>query len=141
MKRRGGSIQAALNLEFPDIYINKLELKLEGANGKLPNLDLFNSIIHICATTEIQCSLESEKGQLDHFHNHYNKRNKAPIELMDGIENTVNMVFKQATGMPSSLHGYFLNHRIEALTITGVKSPTGSKGNAKQNLVRATRYY
>ena len=142
LKKRGGSIQAALNLEFPDIYIHKLELKIEGANGKLPNLDLFNSIIHICASTQFECSLEAEKGGLgEGSFKHYNKRNKAPIDLMEGFENTVNMVFKQASGMPSSLHGYFLNHRIEALTISGAKTKAASskRQNPKKNLLKATR--
>jgi glycosylphosphatidylinositol transamidase len=142
LKKRGGSIQAALNLEFPDIHIHKLELKIEGANGKLPNLDLFNTIIVICTAQQFECSLESERGNANPDFSYFNKRNKAPIDLREGIENTINMVFRQATGVPSSLHGYFLNHRIEALTISGAKSKFASskKQNPKQNLIKATRF-
>jgi glycosylphosphatidylinositol transamidase len=61
-----------------------------------------------------------------------------PVEHVHGIENTLSMIFKQATGVPTSSHGYFLNHRIEALTISGVKS-TNKKQNAKQNLLKLTR--
>ena len=136
--KRGGSIQAALNLEFPDIHIHKLELKLEGANGKLPNLDLFNTIIRICGTIQVECSLESEKNSGNTDYSYYNQRPK--LEMLDGIENTINMVFKQASGVPSSMHGYFLNHRIEALTISGARSKdTYKKQNPKQNLLKATR--
>jgi glycosylphosphatidylinositol transamidase len=121
--------------------VHKLELKIEGANGKLPNLDLFNSIIVICTTQQFECTLEAEKGHINPDFTYYNKRNKAPIEMREGVENLINMVFKQAHGAPSSLHGYFLNHRIEALTISGAKSQQTSakKQNPKQNLLKATR--
>ena len=51
------------------------------------------------------------------------------------FENTIKMMFRQSTGVPSSLHGFFLRHHIEALTIQGVvtrKSP-------KQNSLRIIR--
>jgi glycosylphosphatidylinositol transamidase len=137
LKKRAGSIQAALNLEIKDENVDQIELKLEGANGKLPNLDLFNSIIRICKSVQFKCSLESEKFEQEHSYYHH----RPPVEHIPGIENTVSMLFKQATGIPTSSHGYFLNHRIEALTIAGVKSATNFKRqNSKQNLLKVTRY-
>lgn len=58
---RGGSIQAALNIEMHDVKVDKLLLKLEGANGQMPNLDLFNTIIRICRDQQLKCGLENVK--------------------------------------------------------------------------------
>ena len=136
LKRRAGSIQAALNLEIKDENIDQIELKLEGANGKLPNLDLFNSIIRICKNMQFKCSFESEKA----FQEPLYYQHKMPADHLPGIENTISMIFKQATGVPTSSHGYFLNHRIEALTIVGVKSASNyKKQNSRQNLLKVTR--
>lgn len=125
MNRRGGSIQAALNLEFADSESNKIELKLEGPNGKLPNLDLFNTVIRVCRSVHFECSLEAERGTTpmasqDEYYG-YRQQPRPYLDHLDGLENTLAMVFRQATGAPSSLHGFFLNHRIEALTFKGSK--------------------
>ena len=137
LKSRGGSIQAALNLEFGDINTNKLEIQLEGPNGKLPNLDLFNTIIKICKSMQYECSLESEKSMANDFSYYHNR---PPVDHISGLVNTVNMMFKQATGIPTSLNGYFLNHRIEALTIVGAKTSSNSKRTLqKQNVLKTIR--
>lgn len=124
LNRRGGSIQAALNLEFADLDVSKLELKLEGPNGKLPNLDLFNTVIRVCRSVQFECSLESEKSSRwdtsDYFLS-LTHHSRPALDHVDGLENTLAMVFRQATGLSSSLHGYFLNHRIESLTFQGAK--------------------
>lgn len=127
-------------MEFKDININKLEVKLEGANGKLPNLDLFNTIIRICKSAQFECSLESEKSS-ENDYSYYS--NRPPVDYKSGLENTIMMLFRQASGIPSSIHGYFLNHRIEALTITGSRSTNenqkSKRSHTKQNLLKATR--
>jgi glycosylphosphatidylinositol transamidase len=125
-----------LNLEFIDTNIDRLELKIEGANGKLPNLDLFNTIIRICRTMQFTCSLESEKGSKEYSY----YQDRPSMDHKEGLENTVVMILKQATGVPTSSHGFFLNHRIEALTISGYKNPKQNKRqNYKQNLLKVTR--
>ncbi len=58
LKLRGGSIQAALNIEINDPKANKYLVKLEGANGQMPNLDLFNTIIRICHGNNFACGLD-----------------------------------------------------------------------------------
>lgn len=45
---RSGAIQAAINLEIPDGNIRYFDIKIEGMNGQLPNLDLFNLVVKIC---------------------------------------------------------------------------------------------
>ena len=117
---RGGAIQAALNLEIPDGQIENIYVKLEGANGKLPNLDLFNTVHHVCRTMMVKCNLATEKykrriNTYDHVREEFVK-NDFEYEL----RNMVAMVFSQASGVPSASHGHFLEHRIESLTLKGV---------------------
>lgn len=42
LRGRAGAIQAAINLELHDSTIGQVDIKIEGLNGQLPNLDLFN---------------------------------------------------------------------------------------------------
>nr|KAG5696592.1 hypothetical protein BaRGS_034053 [Batillaria attramentaria] len=44
---RSGPIQAAINLEIPQDKVRYLNLKVEGLNGQLPNLDLFNLAVRL----------------------------------------------------------------------------------------------
>ena len=44
MPSRSGSIQAAINLEMPSASLGRVNVKFEGLNGKLPNLDLINTV-------------------------------------------------------------------------------------------------
>ena len=142
LKQRAGSIQAALNLEFRTTNVDKLVLKLEGPNGKLPNLDLFNTVIRICRTIGFECSLDSEQtSSLGSYNHHYNN-DRPPLDHATGVENTFKMVLRQASGMSSASHGYFLNHRIEALTIQGAQissSKQSRKPNYKQNMLKTMR--
>jgi len=45
---RAGAIQAAINLEFHSLKIGHIDVKVEGLNGQLPNLDLVNLIHRLC---------------------------------------------------------------------------------------------
>jgi len=136
LKKRGGSIQAALNLELKDLVSDRIEIKIEGSNGKLPNLDLFNAIIRICKSVNFKCSLYDE--QAPSWGTHPYKPD--PVAHLDGLYNTVAMVLRQATGMPTSSHGFFIEQRIEALTITGRSSSTQTNlKNLRQNTLKLTR--
>lgn len=48
---RSGQIQAAINLEVHSSLSSRLDIKIEGFNGQLPNLDLFNVAVEL-ATRE-----------------------------------------------------------------------------------------
>jgi GPI-anchor transamidase subunit GAA1 len=127
-----------LNLEIADMNVDKLEMRLEGANGKLPNLDLFNTIIRICRTIQLKCQLESEKSSLSDY-SYYND-DRVPINHAYGIENMLRMMFRQASGAPQSAHGYFLEHRIEALTIMGRRQKKQQQTKQdRQNFLKVTR--
>lgn len=42
-------IQAAVNLEFHSTKISHVDVKVEGLNGQLPNLDLVNLVHRLCS--------------------------------------------------------------------------------------------
>ncbi len=48
LESRSGSIQAALNLEIAGDSVHRFNIKLEGLNGQLPNLDLVNTVSRLC---------------------------------------------------------------------------------------------
>ena len=45
---RAGSLQAAINLEIYSSRISHIDVKVEGLNGQLPNLDLVNLVHKLC---------------------------------------------------------------------------------------------
>ena len=59
---RSGSIQAAVNLEIAHDSISKFNVKLEGLNGQLPNLDLVNTVVRLCQREKIVPSLHKRVG-------------------------------------------------------------------------------
>ena len=55
----------------------------------------------------------------------------------NSFENTIKMMFRQSSGVPSSLHGFFLRHHIEALTIQGIVT----RKTVKHNSLRLIRFF
>ena len=55
---RSGAIQAAINLEMGSDYFHKIDVRLEGLNGQLPNLDLINTIAQLCKREGIPMTLQ-----------------------------------------------------------------------------------
>jgi glycosylphosphatidylinositol transamidase len=45
---RSGAIQAALNLEIGTDRVSRLDIRIEGLNGQLPNLDFVNTAVRLC---------------------------------------------------------------------------------------------
>ena len=57
MGGRSGPIQAALNLEIPEGNIKYFNVKMEGLNGQLPNLDLVNLVVRLCKKQNIDVGI------------------------------------------------------------------------------------
>ena len=47
LEARAGSLQAAINLDMSHEKFTHLNVKVEGLNGQLPNLDLFNLVTRL----------------------------------------------------------------------------------------------
>ncbi|CAB3246579.1 unnamed protein product [Arctia plantaginis] len=133
LKGRSGSIQAAINLEFHTPKIKYIEVKIEGLNGQLPNLDLVNLVHKLCVKSGVHHS----------FRNSYSwirSRNKMD-DWMNGFWTMFDMVIAQIDGVPDGNHGLFHRFGIEAVTLEGREAtdPAGKAPRA-QALSTATFY-
>nr|CAD7447760.1 unnamed protein product [Timema bartmani] len=104
MTGRGGAIQAAINLELHAEKIGHVDVKVEGLNGQLPNLDLVNLVHRMC----------SKEGVKHTFKNRENSNHRDPVkEWFHQLKTLMAMVTTQATGIPNGNHGLF--HRLETV--------------------------
>lgn len=108
---RAGSIQAAINLELSSPRLTHLNVKVEGLNGQLPNLDLVNLVNRLAAREGVH---QMFHGVEDH------PRAGSYNGYMRSLKTMLNMMTTQATGVPSGNHGLFHRFGIEALTLEGV---------------------
>nr|CAD7399829.1 unnamed protein product [Timema cristinae] len=98
MTGRGGAIQAAINLELHAEKIGHVDVKVEGLNGQLPNLDLVNLVHRMC----------SKEGVKHTFKNRENSNHRDPMkEWSHQLKTLMAMVTTQATGIPNGNHGLF----------------------------------
>ncbi|KAL6258953.1 hypothetical protein P5V15_008879 [Pogonomyrmex californicus] len=109
---RAGSIQAAINLEFHALKVTSIDVKIEGLNGQLPNLDLFNLAQNMIAKEGIRHS----------FHRQFDVNYRDKLKNWWYHFNTLmSMITVQATGIPNGNHGLFHRFGIEAITLEGFK--------------------
>lgn len=87
---RAGAIQAAINLELHSINIGRIDLKIEGLNGQLPNLDLFNLVNRLCVKEHVEHT----------FKNTYRKATNDPYSIwLESFKTLMAMVSTQATSV------------------------------------------
>ncbi|XP_001355319.1 glycosylphosphatidylinositol anchor attachment 1 protein [Drosophila pseudoobscura] len=120
---RAGSLQAALNIEVQDLEIDYVDVKIEGLNGKLPNLDMFNLVQRIMAREGITSGYKQTLRK---------KRRSNPTVFEKNLRQMLSMLATQSSGVPNGNHGLFHRYRIDALTIAAAKRQTHAtlKGNA-----------
>lgn len=101
-----GSIQAALVLDINATRMSRMNLKIEGLNGQLPNLDLFNTVVELATHESITPTF--------HGRSHTYAEDAWP----EFIETTGKMMMHQASSFPTGAHGLFLKFAIQSLTIS-----------------------
>ena len=107
-----GSIQAGLALEFPHEKFFSIDLRHNGINGQLPNLDLTNTLVQLCDKNSIATSLYNVYVDL--------LNNDLYMEYIVKSTRTLLLnVLTLATGVPDGVHGQFLHYRIEMITLFG----------------------
>lgn len=110
LQARSGPIQAAINLELHSSHIKRLDLKLVGLNGQLPNLDLFNLVTELCLRESVHTT----------FHGQVSPYDLSPFEdWVQSFKTMTAMMAAQATGQPNGGHGLFHRYAIQALTLEG----------------------
>ncbi|KAG8224021.1 hypothetical protein J437_LFUL001098 [Ladona fulva] len=98
---RGGSIQAAINLEIHSDQVASIDVKIEGLNGQLPNLDLVNLVHRMCLKEGIRHTFKDRDDPRD---------SETYEGWMHAFHTLMLMVFTQASGVPNGNHGLF--HRV-----------------------------
>ncbi|ESO06706.1 hypothetical protein HELRODRAFT_64118 [Helobdella robusta] len=110
---RSGSIQAALNLELTSKYVGRVNVKFEGVNGRLPNLDLFNTVERLFHKEGLRIIIQ--KKVLEYSSSEWQR-------YLHSTKQMLIMMWNQASGIPTGNHGYFHKFNIDAVTIQGFKS-------------------
>lgn len=111
-----GSIQAAINLELPSNTVSYINVKIEGINGQLPNLDLVNVVTRLCGKESVKPRLHHQPDRWSH---------DGLQNLMHNAKTMLLMMMQQATCMASGNHGLFHRYGIQAVTLEGVKTKGG----------------
>ncbi|RXG56057.1 Glycosylphosphatidylinositol anchor attachment 1 protein [Armadillidium vulgare] len=125
---RAGPIQAAVNLEIGSSLISHIDVKIEGLNGQLPNLDLVNLIHRLCHRENVHHTF---KNYDDHV---------APETVkgwMHQLRTLFSMVATQASGVPNGNHGLYHRFGIASVTVEGVKEHGRTRRSA--NLLQVGR--
>lgn len=112
LEARAGSIQAAINLELQAFDLHFIDVKIEGLNGQLPNLDLVNLIRRLAIKEGLVSGHKQTTAR---------ERTGAKSSLKDNLKHMLSMVMTQATGVPNGNHGLFYRYGIEAVTLEGHK--------------------
>lgn len=114
MPGRSGQIQAALNLEIPDGNIKYFNIKIEGLNGQLPNLDLVNLVVRLCRKHNVEVMLHNSRDVS-------NWEAETVAGFQQSVKTMLKMMWAQASGVPSGNHGLFHRYHIEAVTLEGIR--------------------
>ncbi|KAJ8964724.1 hypothetical protein NQ317_009211 [Molorchus minor] len=134
LRGRAGAIQAAVNLELHSQEIGQIDLKIEGLNGQLPNLDLFNLVSKMCG----------KEGVYQTFKNVIRRSYDEPTAIDDIFPKDTSMekwsvtINNSILQIPNGNHGLFHRFGIQALTLEGFQESVAGKG-AKKGLVNIGR--
>lgn len=116
---RSGPMQAAIILELYGKEFTRVNVKIQGLYGQLPNLDLFNLVIELATRESIT----------PYFHDKSMPFDLTTEELYKHhLETALSFMKTQATMDSDGLHGSFLRYAVQSLTLEG---PEHNKGHNK----------
>ena len=135
LEARAGAIQAAINLEISKDRITHLNVKIQGLNGQLPNMDLLNLINRLSMREGVRQMFqgrEDSRKSCEIFTERIFEKNtwKGCISSLLTLKD---MMLSQATGIPSGNHGLFHRFGIQAVTLEGVNKNIGRSRKGKYN--------
>lgn len=107
---RSGPIQAAIILELYGRQFTRVNVKIQGMYGQLPNLDLFNLAIELAARESVtpyfhDKSMPFDLSMQDLYKHHF--------------ETALAFMKTQASMQSNGLHGLFLRYAVQSLTLEG----------------------
>ena len=130
LESRSGPIQAAINLEIHSKVSSQLDIKIEGLNGQLPNLDLFNVAVELCTRESVSAT----------FHGRSQPMETNDMELwMEYAKTTSSMMLSQAIALPTGAHGLFQKFAIQAITLEAPELGTKKDTYLRTSLLQMGR--
>ncbi|XP_055892250.1 glycosylphosphatidylinositol anchor attachment 1 protein-like [Biomphalaria glabrata] len=117
LEARSGPIIAALNLELPLNNVKYFNVKVEGLNGQLPNLDLVNLVVRLCRRERAQVRLHNCLEDKSYI---YSENGDSFDDYKKALTTMLKMMWHQASGTPTGNHGWFQKFHIESVTLEGV---------------------
>ena len=84
---KAGTIIAAINFEMQDFDIDFINLKLEGLNGQLPNLDLHNLVVKLSHKQSIPTGYKMKSVE------------RRRTKMQDNLLNLLSMMWTQSSGV------------------------------------------
>lgn len=125
-----GVIQAALNLELHSFKPKSVDVKIEGLNGQLPNLDLFNVAIELCNREDLPAT----------FHGRSFSMSADPVKDWFNNAHTLgSMMATQATTLPTGAHGLFGKFAIQSVTLEAGSVSAKKTQNSRTSAVNLGR--
>lgn len=96
VEARAGSIQAAINLELQSFDLRFINVKIEGLNGQLPNLDLVNLCqrLAVCRYGIQAVTLEGHQREQSN-HRYRSTGAIAILKLIEGITRSLNNLLER----------------------------------------------
>ncbi|KAI2806621.1 hypothetical protein RDWZM_006474 [Blomia tropicalis] len=125
-----GAIQAALNLEIHSFNPKSIDVKIEGMNGQLPNLDLFNVAIELCNRESLPATF------------HGTSFTSSANEWKNFISNAktlASMMTTQATTLPTGAHGLFQRFAIQSISLEAFGVSASAKNQPTTTSVNIAR--
>ncbi|KAI1301930.1 Glycosylphosphatidylinositol anchor attachment 1 protein [Halotydeus destructor] len=121
LEARTGPIQAAINLEIHSTMSSRLEIKIEGLNGQLPNLDLFNVAVELATRESVTPTFHGEShpyvgDQLETWKQY--------------AITTGSMMISQGITLPTGAHGLFQKFAIQALTLEAIERRSSGRDSS-----------
>lgn len=117
LAERSGPMQAAIVLELYGRQFTRVNVKIQGMYGQLPNLDLFNLAIELAARESVT----------PYFHD---KSMPFDLSIQDlykhHFETASSFMKTQASMQSDGLHGLFLKYAVQSLTLEGPEYKDGS---------------
>lgn len=105
---RSGPMQAAIVLEMYSREFTRMNVKIQGSYGQLPNLDLFNLVIELAARESVT----------PYFHDKTIPYGLTTEELFKHhLETAISFIKTQATMQSDGIHGLFLRYAVQSLTL------------------------
>ncbi|GMT28428.1 hypothetical protein PFISCL1PPCAC_19725, partial [Pristionchus fissidentatus] len=120
MRGRGRFVVGAIVLETPDHLSREyiLDLRVNGMNGQLPNLDLFNSIARIAHRGRNQLNIVIYPQE------------ETRVEGNNGMV-PFRFLLNQAFNGVEGIHSVFSKYGVQAVTIRGPRNRSGNVGRTE----------